>query len=30
VRTALALAGVDLAIDGNDLRALGTGTLTPG
>ena len=30
VRTALALAGVDLAIDGDDLRALGTGTLTPG
>jgi hypothetical protein len=30
VRTALALAGVDLAINGDDLRALGTGTLTPG
>ena len=30
VRTALALAGVELAIDGEDLRALGTGTLTPG
>jgi hypothetical protein len=30
VRTALALAGVELAIDGDGLRALGTGTLTPG
>jgi len=31
VRTALALTGIDLAIDGDDdLRALGTGTLTPG
>ena len=30
VRTALALAGVELAIDGDDLRALGSGTLTPG
>jgi hypothetical protein len=31
VRTAFALAGIDLAIDGDDdLRALGTGTLTPG
>jgi hypothetical protein len=29
VRTAVALAGVELAIDGDDLRALGTGTLTP-
>src|SRR4051812_3280981 len=30
VRTAVALAGVELAVDGDDLRALGTGTLTPG
>ena len=30
VRTAVALEGVELAIDGDDLRALGTGTLTPG
>jgi hypothetical protein len=30
VRTAVALAGIELAIDGDDLRALGTGTLTPG
>ena len=29
VRTAVALNGVDLAIDDDDLRALGTGTLTP-
>ena len=30
VRTAVALDGIELAIDGDDLRALGTGTLTPG
>jgi hypothetical protein len=30
VRTALALEGIELAIDGDDLRALGSGTLTPG
>ena len=30
VTAAAALAGVELAIDGDDLRALGTGTLTPG
>jgi hypothetical protein len=30
VRTALARAGVELAVGGDDLRALGTGTLTPG
>jgi hypothetical protein len=30
VRTAAALAGVELAVDGDELRALGTGTLTPG
>ena len=29
VRTAVALEGIELAIDGDDLRALGTGTLTP-
>ena len=29
VRTAAALVGIELAIDGGDLRALGTGTLTP-
>jgi hypothetical protein len=30
VRTALALADVELAVYGDDLRALGSGTLTPG
>ena len=30
VRTALALAGVELDVDGGGLRALVTGTLTPG
>ena len=30
VRTAVALEGIELAIDGDDLRALGSGTLTPG
>ena len=29
VRTAVALEGIELAIDGGELRALGTGTLTP-
>ena len=29
VRTAVALEGIELAIDGRELRALGTGTLTP-
>jgi hypothetical protein len=29
VRTAAALAGVELALDGGEIRALGTGTLTP-
>ena len=30
VRTAVALEGIELAADGDDLRALGTGTLTAG
>jgi hypothetical protein len=30
VRTAVALEGIELSVDGDDLRALGTGTLTPG
>ena len=30
VRTAVALEGIELAVDGDGLRALGTGTLTPG
>ena len=30
VRTAVALEGIELDIDGDELRALGTGTLTPG
>ena len=30
VRTAVALEGIELAVDRDELRALGTGTLTPG
>ena len=30
LRTAVALEGIELADDGDDLRALGAGTLTPG
>ena len=30
VRTAVALEGIELSVDGDDLRALGSGTLTPG
>jgi hypothetical protein len=30
VRIAVALEGIELTVDGGELRALGTGTLTPG